>query len=267
MGLGVEEWRSLWIEKRRTEDGVMAGIEGLFIPPRQCMLAASTLGQPVSLPQLQREGRLWRSCRASLDPRIVRYDFNQCDANPHCNPDLDSRLSMHAILDGLHGGVMSETGSDAIACAITPDFRSGLLLLSPDLMAIVRPIGSVLAYSRRVSLPSSRRTPYEFAFRRLQSLLMHPLRSHLSSELLGISAACQDYQLKSRHHILRRPWHMWSLFRHSSIHDKTLVTKEFWFPRMALPSARIHGFSPKLDRLRRNRTHIAACIKALHSVR
>jgi hypothetical protein len=57
MGLGVEEWRSLWIEKRRTEDGVMAGIEGLFIPPRQCMLAASTLGQPVSLPQLQREGR------------------------------------------------------------------------------------------------------------------------------------------------------------------------------------------------------------------
>lgn len=122
MGLRVEEWRSLWIEKRRTEDGVMAGIEGPFIHPRQCMLAASTLGQPVSFPQLQREGKLWRSCRASLDPRIGRHDFNQCDANPHCNPGLDSRLSMHTILERIHCSVMSETGSDVIACAI-PDFR------------------------------------------------------------------------------------------------------------------------------------------------
>ena len=41
---------------------------------------------------------------------------------------LDSQLSMHAILDGPHGGVMSETGSDVIACA-TPDFRYGYCAL------------------------------------------------------------------------------------------------------------------------------------------
>jgi hypothetical protein len=51
---GVEELVDRKEENRRR---VMAGIEGPFIPPRQCMLAASTLGQPVSLPQLQREGR------------------------------------------------------------------------------------------------------------------------------------------------------------------------------------------------------------------